>query len=228
MTHENLFKIYVPEPCNEDWDKMTPNQQGAFCKVCSKTVVDFSKKTENEVQQFILDNMDKRICGRFRVSQLETAPVPAEDKRLKLEIEQPKFSFPGFLIPVLTPFRATALALMLTASAMLSACSNSGNSGGDDTPLTGIVALVDSTNKPLNDKADSVKVPDIMINGGLSIRDIRKTKIDSSEVIETRTVGKIKVVQDSVKTDTTENTVKGEIEPRIKMGIMMKVPEYEK
>ncbi|MBZ0203766.1 MAG: hypothetical protein K8I03_12180 [Ignavibacteria bacterium] len=224
MKHENLFKIYIPEPCNEDWDKMTPNQQGAFCKVCSKTVVDFSKKTENEVQQFILENMDKRLCGRFRVSQLETMPIPVENKRLKIEIEQPKFSFPGFLIPVLTPFRATALALMLCASAMLSACSNSGNSGGDDTPLTGIVALVDSTNKPVDIKKDSAKIPDEIINGGLSIRDTRKTdcKTDSSKSIELRTVGKLRVVKDSVRVDTTENTIKGEIEPRIKMGMIRK------
>lgn len=231
MTHENLFKIYIPDPCHEDWDKMTPNQQGAFCKVCSKTVVDFSVKTDEEVQQFILENMDKKLCGRFRVTQLETSPIPIKEKRLKVEIEQPKFSFPGFLIPVLTPFRATAMALMLTASVMLSACSNSGNSGGDETQLTGAVEYVaDSTDNSVNINKDSVKVPDVMVNGGFSIKDVDNIncKTDSSEIKELRTVGKLRVVEDSVKVDTTENTIKGEIEPRVKMGIMMKVPDKEK
>lgn len=32
------MKISIPKPCNENWNEMTPDQQGAFCKVCSKVV----------------------------------------------------------------------------------------------------------------------------------------------------------------------------------------------
>ena len=225
MAHENLFKIHIPDPCHEDWDKMTPNEQGSFCKVCSKTVIDFSKKSENEIQEYLLENMDKKVCGRFRISQLETEPIEAP--RLKINIEEPEFTFPGFLIPVMTPFRATALALMLCASAMLSACSNSGgNSGGDDKPLTGAVELVnDTVYRPTNNNIDSANVPDINnnIQGGVSIREVKNINcnIDSSksnDVNETRTVGKIKVLPktDTLKTDTTETMLKGEVAPRVK------------
>lgn len=228
MAHENLFKIHIPEPCFEDWDKMTPNEQGSFCKVCSKTVVDFSKKTEDEIQQYIAANLDKKICGRFNVSQLEqeTEEVP----RLKINIEEPKFIFPSYLLPVMTPFRVSALALMLCASAMLSSCGNSeGNSGGDDKPLTGAIALVDSTYK-INNNSDSLN---INIQGGISIREVQRQNDlrDSSETcdpIETKTVGKIRVVQDTIKTDTSEVQVKGEIEPRRKMGIIKKLPDDNK
>ncbi len=232
MAHENLFKIHIPDPCNEDWDKMTPNEQGSFCQVRSKTVVDFSQKSENEIQSFLLDNMDKKVCGRFRISQLETAPI--EEPRLKINIEEPKFTFPGFLIPVMTPFRATALALMLCASAMMSSCGNSGGSGGDDKKLTGAVEYVpDSTKNNINDNGDSVSTPkrDINIQGGLSIERTKELNYlnDSSktcDVKETTTVGKIRVVQDTVKVDTTETMLKGEIAPQKKtMGIIKKTED---
>ncbi len=231
MAHENLFKIHIPDPCNEDWDKMTPNEQGSFCQVCSKTVVDFSEKSENEIQSFLLDNMDKKVCGRFRISQLETTPI--EEPRLKINIEEPKFTFPTYLMPVMTPFRATALALMLCASAMVSSCGNSGSSGGDDKPLTGAVEFVpDSTKNNMNDNGDSVKAPrnDLNIQGGLSIRRVKELSYltDSSktrDVKETTTVGKLRVVQDTVKVDTTETMMKGEIAPRVKMGIMIRKTE---
>lgn len=230
MAHENLFKIHIPEPCFEDWDKMTPNEQGSFCKVCSKTVVDFSKKTEDEIQQYIAANIDKKICGRFNVSQLEqeTEEVP----RLKINIEEPKFIFPSYLLPVMTPFRVSALALMLCASAMLSSCGNSeGNSGGDDKPLTGAIALVDSTYK-INNNSDSLN---INIQGGISIREVQRQNnlrdsIRSCDPIETRTVGKITITPktDTLRTDTTETMVKGEIAPKKTMGVIKRVPDDSK
>jgi hypothetical protein len=232
MAHENLFKIHIPDPCFEDWDKMTPNEQGSFCKVCSKTVVDFSKRSENEIQQYIAANLDKKICGRFNVSQLEqeTEVMP----KLKINIEEPKFIFPSYLLPVMTPFRVSALALMLCASAMLSSCGNSGSSGGDDKPLTGAVELVDSTYKPVNNNSDSVEINNTNIQGGITIKEVQRTKylqdsIRSCDPLETRTVGKIKITPktDTLKTDTTETMLKGEIAPR-KMGIIKKLPDDDK
>ena len=232
MAHENLFKIHIPEPCHEDWDKMTPNEQGSFCKVCAKTVIDFSKKTEDEIQNYLLENMDKKVCGRFRISQLETVPI--EEPRLKINIEEPKFTFPAFLIPVMTPFRATALALMLCASAMLSSCGNSGSSGGDgdDRKLAGAVEYVsDTTKNNSTDNVDSVNTPriDLNIQGGLRVTPPKELNYlnDSSkscDIDETPMVGKIKVesTADTLKTDTTETTLKGEIAPPVKMGLVKK------
>jgi len=207
MAHENLFKIYIPEPCHEDWDKMTPNEKGAYCKVCAKTVVDFSEKTDDDVQKFLLDNAENRICGRFRLSQIESDETP------KLKIEMPKWEFPGFLIPVLTPFRATALALMLCASAMLSSCSSEGYGSGDDRRLAGTVVAIDTTKK--------IDIDETMIQGGITpIRTLE----DSTCNTESVTVGKIKIesVQDTVKTDSTRVMIKGEIEPVRKMHGVIK------
>lgn len=227
MAHENLFKIYIPEPCFEDWDKMTPTEQGAFCGVCSKDVIDFSNRSDEEIQKYLSENLNAKICGRFNTGQIceENDEVPP----LKINIEEPKFRFPGYLLPVMTPFRVSALALMLCASAMFSSCGNSGNAGGDDIPLTGAVALVDSTIRTgNNDQTDSTNVPvqEHNVKGGITYKKTvqESCNTDSSRIDNFRTVGKIRVVEDTLKTDTTK-TIQGEVGVRKTMGIMYKKEE---
>ncbi|MBK0370613.1 energy transducer TonB [Flavobacterium agrisoli] len=69
---ERKYKITIPEPCSENWDKMIPNENGRFCMNCSKTVIDFTSKVPEEIQQFFIKNKSKNICGRFKKSQLDT------------------------------------------------------------------------------------------------------------------------------------------------------------
>jgi len=69
------FKIIIPKPCNEDWDKMTPDATGRFCLACNKSVIDFTNKLPEEIQHFFLKNQDKEICGRFKNSQLDTVKI---------------------------------------------------------------------------------------------------------------------------------------------------------
>jgi hypothetical protein len=64
------MKISIPTPCNENWNDMTPEQQGAFCKVCSKVVVDFSAMSDEEVISYFERKKEEKTCGRFRASQL--------------------------------------------------------------------------------------------------------------------------------------------------------------
>jgi len=69
------FKIIIPEPCNEDWDKMTPDATGRFCLACNKSVIDFTNKLPEEIQHFFLKNQNKEICGRFKNSQLDSVKI---------------------------------------------------------------------------------------------------------------------------------------------------------
>ncbi|MBP6731344.1 MAG: hypothetical protein KA149_04755 [Chitinophagales bacterium] len=64
------MKISIPKPCNENWNDMTPELQGAFCKVCSKVVVDFSSMSDEEVINYFERKKEEKTCGRFRASQL--------------------------------------------------------------------------------------------------------------------------------------------------------------
>lgn len=62
------IKIQIPEPCHEDWNKMTPTQKGRFCKVCTKEVIDFSKTNDEDLVKKVMQG--EKLCGRFKASQL--------------------------------------------------------------------------------------------------------------------------------------------------------------
>jgi Na+-translocating ferredoxin:NAD+ oxidoreductase RnfG subunit len=68
---ETKYKISIPEPCTENWDKMTPKDNGRFCLSCTKTVVDFTTMLPEEVQHYFISNQNKSICGRFKNTQLD-------------------------------------------------------------------------------------------------------------------------------------------------------------
>lgn len=60
--------IRIPEPCHEDWAKMTTTEKGKFCGVCTKEVIDFTSKTDEELVKILSKN--KNACGRLKKSQL--------------------------------------------------------------------------------------------------------------------------------------------------------------
>ncbi|MGO4772423.1 hypothetical protein ACEN2I_12230 [Flavobacterium sp. W22_SRS_FK3] len=70
---ERKHKITIPEPCHENWNKMTPKENGRFCLSCFKTVVDFTTMLPDEVQHYFIQN--KNVCGRFKKSQLDTITI---------------------------------------------------------------------------------------------------------------------------------------------------------
>jgi len=65
-----MNKIYIPNPCSENWNEMNPEEKGRFCSVCSKCVIDFTEKNPQEIQQIIETKSDDNICGRFYNHQL--------------------------------------------------------------------------------------------------------------------------------------------------------------
>ncbi|MEY5049339.1 MAG: hypothetical protein RLZZ175_2698 [Bacteroidota bacterium] len=69
------FQIHIPKPCHADWDKMSPNEQGKFCSLCDKTVVDFTQMNEKEIKNYFIQKTDERVCGHFRASQV-VVPKP--------------------------------------------------------------------------------------------------------------------------------------------------------
>ena len=70
MKHPKSIQISIPQPCSEDWNKMTPQQQGRFCDSCQKCVVDFTGFTDAQLYQFITAHQGQKVCGRFNSVQL--------------------------------------------------------------------------------------------------------------------------------------------------------------
>ena len=87
---ESKHKITIPEPCHENWDKMTPNENGRFCLSCSKTVVDFTTKLPDEIQHFFIQNQNQKVCGRFKNEQLESLIIQIPSQVLYSQTHYPK------------------------------------------------------------------------------------------------------------------------------------------
>jgi hypothetical protein len=73
-------KIIIPEPCHEDWNKMTPNDNGRFCKSCSKNVVDFRNMLPDEIQMYF--QQYSNVCGKFNNSQLDSLTIQIPNRVL--------------------------------------------------------------------------------------------------------------------------------------------------
>jgi hypothetical protein len=81
---QQLIQLSIPEPCHQDWNKMTPNDQGRFCSSCSKTVVDFSTMSDAALMQYFENLKDSNVCGRVYTDQLDRNIEPAAKPRKKI------------------------------------------------------------------------------------------------------------------------------------------------
>jgi hypothetical protein len=68
--------IQIAEPCHENWDAMTPNEQGRHCGSCCKTVVDFTHWEPEDILVYLQNNTN--TCGRIPAAYLDT-PIATPD-----------------------------------------------------------------------------------------------------------------------------------------------------
>lgn len=181
IKNNKMLFISIPRPCNEDWNKMTPNEKGAFCQVCSKTVVDFTQMTDDEVKNYFLKNSSAKTCGHFKKSQLE--------KPYQLQLL-------NNLVINKIPYWQKFLAIVVISfsSLLTTSCRNSinGHTTGEIpvytntvqniptpvTTLTGAPVAIDTTNistKPINKKKCSPTTlpdPEPTVDGQVIMGDI--------------------------------------------------------
>ncbi len=80
--------LHIPKPCHQDWNEMTPTQQGAFCRSCQKEVIDFTAMTDDEVLQFLNKNNEKKLCGKATASQVNRLNIVINENVLHTNIRQ--------------------------------------------------------------------------------------------------------------------------------------------
>ncbi len=66
------YTLKINNPCGQDWHSMSITDKGKFCSLCSKTVVDFTKFSNDEVVQIIKQSSGK-VCGRLTQQQLNNS-----------------------------------------------------------------------------------------------------------------------------------------------------------
>lgn len=64
------IQLSIPTPCHENWQGMTPNEQGRFCSSCQKTVVDFTNMTDSQIITFFKEPKAS-VCGRLHPDQMD-------------------------------------------------------------------------------------------------------------------------------------------------------------
>ena len=63
------MKIQIPKPCRENWNEMTPQEQGRHCAKCDKVVQDFSQMRDDQIINKVQSGGS--TCGRFYNWQLQ-------------------------------------------------------------------------------------------------------------------------------------------------------------
>ncbi|MFY1048365.1 carboxypeptidase-like regulatory domain-containing protein [Chryseobacterium sp. GP-SGM7] len=76
--------IQIENPCEEKWDNMQNIPDGKFCDLCSKTVLDLTQKSDEEILK-ILDESNGKICGRTFKYQSSRNSIVSEKKIISHE-----------------------------------------------------------------------------------------------------------------------------------------------
>ncbi|MBL7910888.1 MAG: hypothetical protein JNJ41_07535 [Bacteroidia bacterium] len=159
------MKITIKEPCHENWNNMAPNDKGAFCLSCKKNVVDFSKKTIDEVKTFFTElPITERVCGRFKEAQLN------------------EMNFDHFLNEFMSwklVQKAAIICFFVFGAALFSGCSNSNDH------VVGEMIVVPDTLKQNPPPLDSIKDTTMLLGEPA----MEKDTVCTSEVKETGKIG---------------------------------------
>lgn len=63
--------LQLKKPCQENWESMTPQDQGRYCQQCAKNVLDLSQASMLEIAQALKEN-NGSLCARITQKQLNT------------------------------------------------------------------------------------------------------------------------------------------------------------
>jgi len=181
------FNISIPKPCHEDWSKMTPNEKGKFCNACAKTIVDFTKKSVIEIQEFLIENRHQKVCGYFYKTQLDN-----------ITIEIPEY----ILFQKLSFSKMFLLALLITMGTSLMSCNRDGKKqkidqiifidslANKEKQIDSIISktTIDSVSKIKKDSSISkIKIPIIpeipIINGELTLGIVERPKEEEKDIV---------------------------------------------
>lgn len=72
--------LKINNSCNENWNKMSPNNGGKFCDSCAKTVIDFTHLESKDVFE-ILKKSKSDTCARVTKSQLNTPYLDIKESK---------------------------------------------------------------------------------------------------------------------------------------------------
>jgi hypothetical protein len=151
---------------------MTPNEKGRFCNSCSKTVIDFTSMSVDEIQNILYENRNNSICGHIRQDQLDTINL-----YIPTQILDRNYSFHKLFLLILLIVMGTSLF-------------NCTNKNGQKQKIDS-VELVDSTNQS---KQNAIKSNVEIIDSIKQNETLIKTKHTNDSIVSQNDI----VVEDIV------------------------------
>lgn len=143
---------------------MQPDAKGKFCSSCSKSVVDFSNKTDAEIKTILIEHKDQKVCGHFRKTQI--------DRPLNLSLD------PGNLPYHVSITKTFAIALFLVFGSLLFSCKDEkGNEVKTDPEIPQMI-LGDIQAPPVQD----FLIPDPAVTGEVPV-DTTQTVFITQEMV---------------------------------------------
>ncbi len=65
------IQLSIPTPCAQNWEEMTPGENGRYCAHCQKTVLDLTQLSDAQLYKRIMKAQEHgAICGRITNAQL--------------------------------------------------------------------------------------------------------------------------------------------------------------
>jgi hypothetical protein len=119
------FIVRIPEPCHEDWNTMQPDAKGKFCSSCSKSVFDFTNKTDVEIKSTLIEHKEEKVCGHFKKTQI--------DRPLNMTLDLSN------LPKNISITKTFALALFIVFGSLLFSCKDE---KGNEIPLKGMPEML--------------------------------------------------------------------------------------
>lgn len=202
--------IKIPNPCHEDWSKMTPTQKGMFCSNCKKEVINYEYYSDNQLLKSI--NKSDKICGRFSPNQINkelnsseikqnhsigvlmsftslllTTPVFSQNEKSKTEISENK--------PIIQQAQMNSTEFIELSGKILEKT----NTGEKSAPIPGVSIVQKGTNNKVDSNFEGdflIKIPVVDFKDRvILIFNYIGMESKEVEVFKTNNILKIEMVQ---------------------------------
>lgn len=175
------MKIHIPDPCDENWDKMTPTEKGAFCQKCAIDVTDFTKKSPFEIRDILSEKFknEERSCGHIQQKQLQAV----NDIGFYWKNEQQRFQS-VWMVSLLAVFGLTLFSCQNTLSKEIVAKMEQEANGVLQDSLAEVASVEDTLKK--NDPWGNavITLPEVHYDGLISLDDDWEMNLETYIVCE--------------------------------------------
>jgi hypothetical protein len=89
--------LRIDKPCTENWTEMTPTELGAFCQKCCKQVIDFTHRTNDQIQSALRNSNGKEVCAKITKDQLSSLNWEFEQWQSSATMNVQRMSFYALL-----------------------------------------------------------------------------------------------------------------------------------